>query len=118
MLKTIRNIAIVGCLAMPFALASRSSTKGDSAKEVKATRELARKIQKAVAKDQGLQPSSRNIDVTIQNSIVTLKGTVQSDEESQAILGKAESLVNQNTPDELINAPEMTFDNELIVALH
>jgi hypothetical protein len=42
-----------------------------------------------------LPPASRNIEVSVQNGIVTLKGEVQSDEESQAIQGKAESLIDR-----------------------
>jgi hypothetical protein len=48
--------------------------------------------------------------------VVTLKGMVQSDEESQAILGDAESVVISVTPERLINSLEFTFDNQLVVA--
>jgi len=44
-----------------------------------------------------------------------LKGVVQSETESQEILGKAESEVIQATPSELINSAFFRFDNQLEV---
>jgi hypothetical protein len=63
-----------------------------------------------------LYRSSRDIDVIVEHGVVILKGMVRSDEESQAIQGKAESLVIQNTPAQLVHARELEIDNQLQVA--
>jgi len=107
----VRNIAVMGCLALPFGLLG-AGTEWSTHKELK----VAAKIKKEVAKDEALQPSSRNIDVTIRNGTVTLKGMVRSETESQEILGKAESELIQATPSELINSALFKFDNQLEVA--
>ena len=107
----IRNIAVTGCLALPLSLLG-AATEWSTQKEIK----VAKKIKKEVAKDEALQPSSRNIDVTIRNGVVTLKGMVRSETESQEILGKAESEVIEETPSELINSALFRFNNQLEVA--
>ena len=91
--------------------ADRTSQDG-----TKADQRLAAKIKKEVAKDDSLPPSSRNVEVTVRNRVVTLKGMVQSDEESQAVLGDAESVVINVTPDRLIYSLEFRFENQLAVA--
>jgi hypothetical protein len=53
--------------------------------------------------------------VTIRNGIVTLKGVVQSDEESQAIQADAEAIVINDMPVELINSREAEVENQLVV---
>ena len=106
----IRNIVLMGSLALPLGLLG-AGTEWSTQKEIK----VAKKIKKKVAKDGALQPSSRNVDVTIRNGVVTLKGMVQSETESQEILGKAESEVIQATPSELINSAFFRFDNQLEV---
>jgi len=107
----IRNVAVIGCLALPFGLLG-AGTEWSTQKELK----VASRIRKEVAKDDALQPTSRNVDVTIRNGVVTLKGMVHSETESQEILGKAESEVIQKTPSELINAAFFKFDNQLEIA--
>jgi hypothetical protein len=109
----VRNITVIGCLALPFGLLGADDTTHTGAK---ADRRLAAKIKQEVAKDDSLLLSSRKVEVTVQNRVVTLKGMVQSDEESQAILGDAESVVISVTPERLINSLEFTFDNQLVVA--
>ena len=106
-----RNIAVMGCLALPFGL-SGAGTEWSAKTELK----VVSKIKREVAKDEALAPASRNIDVTIRNGVVTLKGMVRSETESQEILGKAESEVIQKTPSELINSALFKFDNQLQVA--
>ena len=116
MRKLICSFTILSALALPFGVFGASGDKNGE-RDPKADRELAAKIRKAVASDEALQPSSRNIDVTIEKGVLTLKGTVQSDEESQAILGKAESLVIQDTPDDRVaSSTPVEIDNELAVA--
>ena len=91
---TIRKLVTVGCLSLPL-LSFAASEDRESQKKAKADQQLAAKIQKAVAKDQSLTTSSRSVTVSVQGNSVTLAGSVQSDEERQAIQGKAESLVLQ-----------------------
>lgn len=117
----IRTIAIVGCLALSAMASERpgDARESDSPKRIKLDRELTKKIQKAVAHDDGLQESSRKVDVSVQDGVVTLKGAVQSDAESQEIQGKAESLVTQATPDEKLNdRASVQVNNELVVNEH
>jgi BON domain len=127
MRKNVRHIAIIACMALPLGLFASSErpneTSGDKDKRegVKAEKRLdrlAKKIRREVAKDGSLQPSSRDIEVTVQNRVVSLKGTVQSEEESQAIQGKAESLVLNDTPWDLAKSaqPEAEIENDLTVA--
>jgi len=117
MFKTLPVIAIIG-LTLPFGLFGASENKNAERTE-KTDQELASKIQKAVSKDSSLSPSSREVQVTVQNGMVTLVGTVQSEAERQAIQGKAESLATQQTPDELIaNSSGVKVDNKLVVAPH
>jgi hypothetical protein len=126
MLDTIRAMTIIGCLALPLVLFAAGETPADaqenkaSQKKVNADQKLAKKIRKSVAKDNSLQPSSRNIEVSVENGVVTLKGLVQSDEESQAIQGRAESLLIQQTPDQLVTDSSFRnqIHNELVVAEH
>ena len=90
----IRKFVLVGCLGLPL-ISFAASEDRESEKRAKADQQLAAKIQKAVAKDQSLAISSRNVTVSVQGGAVTLAGSVQSYEERQAIQGKAESLVLQ-----------------------
>ena len=120
MRKTIRNVTVIGCLTLPLGLFGSadkaSEARGDTSKETKAHRDLAAKIKKEVAKDDALQPSSREISVTVSNDMVTLQGTVQSDTESQEIQAKAESMVIQDTQWERVNSGGVEVDNRLVVA--
>ncbi len=120
MLETIRGIAIIGLLALPpvFASADPNEARENKAseKQAEADQKLAKRIQKSVAKDDSLQPTSRNIEVSVQNGKVTLKGVVQSDEERQAIQGKAESLMIDKTPDNLVSTSSRDLiRNELVL---
>jgi len=125
MLETVRGVVMVGLLALSpglFASAEKPTEAQEnkaSEKQAKADHKLAVKIQKSVAKDDSLPPASRNIEVSVQNGIVTLKGEVQSDEESQAIQGKAESLMIDQTPDELVSTSSRDMiHNEIVVDPH
>jgi len=121
MLETIRGIAILGLLALPpvlLASADPNETRENksSEKQAEADQKLAKRIQKSIAKDNSLQTTSRNVDVSVQNGKVTLKGVVQSDEERQAIQGKAESLMIDKTPDKLVSTSSRDLiRNELVL---
>ena len=108
MLKTIRTIALVGCLAFP--LASVGSSEGD----VKSDSDMTAKIQKAIASDDSLKASAGAVSVTVENGVVTLKGMVRSDELSQSIEAKAESLVIQATPIDRVHS--VVVQNQLTVS--
>jgi transposase-like protein len=52
----------------------------------------------------------------IETDVITLRGTAQSDLESQKILGHAESVVIDATPDRLVYSQNYRLDNQLVVA--
>jgi BON domain len=115
MLKNILTSVIIGCVVLPLGLFGASESPAE--RSAKAEQELAAKIRKSVAKDASLPPASRNVDVTIENGVVTLKGTVQSDAESQAIQGKAESVVIQETHHEqAADTPRVKVANQIVVS--
>jgi len=115
MLKNCRTSVIIGCVVVPLGLFGSSQSPAE--RSAKAEQELAAKIRKSVAKDASLPPASRNVDVTIENGVVTLKGTVQSDAESQAIQGKAESVVIQETHHEqAADTPRVKVANQIVVS--
>jgi len=116
MLKTIRIIVIVGT-ALPLGLFG-ASEKDSAERSAKDDLKLAKKIEEAVSKDRTLTPSSRNVEVTIQNGVVKLSGVVQSDAERQSIQAKAESEVVQKTPDAVVAESKVKIDNELAIASH
>jgi osmotically-inducible protein OsmY len=111
MLKTIAIFA----LAAPLGLFA-ASEKNDAERTAKDNLKLAKKIEEAVSKDKTLNPSSRKIEVTIQNGVVKLSGVVQSEAESQAIQAKAESEVVRKTPDTQVAESRVKIDNELAVS--
>ena len=106
---SIRSIAIISSLTLPLALiAAHQDASGD--------RHLAEKIQKAVAKDDShsLSSSAHGVKVIVEDGVITLRGTVQSDEERQAIQGEAESFAIQARNKAFADAAEI--HNELTVA--
>lgn len=108
MLKTIRTIMIMGCLVFP--LASFGSSEGDA----KSDRKMTAKIQKAIAKDYALQSDAGTVNVIVQNGVVTLKGTVRTDERRVDVQGVAEMLLIRDAlPDRIHTA---VIHNELTVA--
>ena len=116
MQKILRTAVLAGILAFPLVSSAASEgrdTERDTEKEAKATRHLAAKIQKAVAKDVSLSSAARSVTVSVREGALTLQGSVKFDEESQAIQGKAESLVLQRDKDDFATAPEVR--NELQV---
>jgi BON domain len=116
MLKAIRIIVIVGT-ALPLGLFG-ASEKDSAERSAKDDLKLAKKIEEAVAKDRTLTPSSRNVEVTIQNGVVKLSGVVQSNAERESIQAKAESEVVQKTPDAIVAESKVKIDNQLAVAPH
>ena len=108
MLKSIRTITILGCLVFP--LASFGSTEGDA----KSDQKMAAKIQKAIARDYSLMSDAGTVNVTVQGGVVTLKGTVRSDERRVDMQGLAEVVLIRNVPDDQIHTA--IIHNELTLA--
>ena len=117
----IRSMAMIGCVTLPLALLAAPEKPDPPAdqtqhQDAKADRHLAEKIQKAVVKDESrsLSASAHSVKVIVENGVITLKGTVQSDEESQAIQGEAEAFAVQARDEASSDAAEI--HNELTVS--
>lgn len=67
----------------------KTEPTADQQKENKSDRELARQVRRALVKDKSLSSYAHNIKVIAQNGTVTLKGPVHSEQEKQAVEGKA-----------------------------
>ena len=74
---------------------------------------MAAKIQKAIAKDYSLQADAGTVNVTVQGGVVTLKGTVRSDERRVDMQGAAELVLIRHAPDDHIHTA--VIHNELTV---
>lgn len=61
----------------------------DQQKETAADRDLAKKIRKSITSDKSLSTYGHNIKVIVREGIVTLKGSVQSEDEKKNIGSKA-----------------------------
>jgi hypothetical protein len=107
MLKSIRTIMILGCLVFP--VASFGSSEGDA----KSDQKMAAKIHKAISKDYSLKSDAGTVNVTVQSGVVTLKGTVRSDERRVDIQGLAEVLLIRGGSDDHIHTA--VIHNELTV---
>ncbi len=114
MLTSIRTITIMGCLMLPLAVFGAAEKSGDAQDTAKSDHKLAAKIHKALAKDNSLKAYARAVDVTVQNGVVTLNGTVKSDEQRADIQGKAESLAIQAVPEDRIHT--VVVQNKLAVS--
>jgi osmotically-inducible protein OsmY len=99
MFGTIRHITIACCVALPLAYAQQpdntrvnkdNQPTADQQKETKADRDLAAKIRSSITADKSLSTYAHNVKIIVQNGEVTLKGPVRSEQESQAILAKAQ----------------------------
>lgn len=106
--KTIRTIAIIGCLMFP--LMSHGSSEGDA----KSDQKLAEKIQKSIANDDSLKADAGAVNVTVESGVVTLKGMVSTDERKVDIQGKAESFAIQSAALDRIHS--VIVHNELTVS--
>ena len=100
---------ILGCLAFPLASFGAFRFK----KNPNSDPALTAKIQKAIAKDYALKSDAGTVSVTVQNGVVTLKGTVRSDERRVDIQGLAEVLLIRGGSDDHIHTA--VIHNELTV---
>ena len=56
---------------------------------------MIQKIRKAVVSDKSLSTAAHNVNITSQDGVVTLKGTVKSEDEKKAIEDKAAEIAGQ-----------------------
>jgi hyperosmotically inducible periplasmic protein len=106
MLKTIRTAALSCYVILPLALSAapqqpdntrtnaKSHPTADQQKDNRSDRELAAKIRKSVVADKALSTYAHNVKIIVQHGVVTLKGPVRSQEESQSIQAKAQQLTD------------------------
>jgi hypothetical protein len=110
MLKSIRTIMILGFLVFPLASFGALKFK----KNAQSDPELTARIQKAIANDYSLKSDAGTVNVTVQNGVVTLKGTVRSDERRVDMEGLAELVLIRHVPDDQIHTA--VIHNQLTVA--
>lgn len=68
----------------------------------KSDRQLTAKVRRAVVSDRNLSIEAHNIHIAAQNGVVTLTGTVKSDEEKKAVEDKAAEIAgSSNVTDNL-----------------
>jgi hyperosmotically inducible periplasmic protein len=61
----------------------------------KADRQMIQKIRKAVVSDKSLSTAAHNVNITSQDGVVTLRGSVKSEDEKKAIEDKAAEIAGQ-----------------------
>ena len=59
-------------------------------------RDLTQQVRKAIMEDKSISTYAHNVKVVTQNGQVTLSGPVRSDEEKQAIVGKAAQVAGKD----------------------
>ena len=67
----------------------------DQQKSNNPDRELTQKIRKAVVADKSLSVSAHNVKIITRDGMVTLRGTVKSDDEKKSIEDKATEIAGQ-----------------------
>lgn len=77
------------------ALAQDSQPTADQQKSNKADRQLTQQIRKSVVGDKSLSVSAHNVKIISRDGMVTLRGTVKSDDEKKAIEDKATQIAGQ-----------------------
>jgi hyperosmotically inducible protein len=85
---------------------AEQAVTADQQKENAADRELARKIRRALVKDDALSTYAQNVKVIAIGGVVTLKGPVRSEDEKKAVVAKAVEIAGKdNVKDVLSIAP-------------
>jgi hyperosmotically inducible protein len=77
------------------AAAQDQGVTADQQKSNKADRELTQKIRKSVVSDKSLSMSAHNVKIISRDGMVTLRGTVKSDDEKKSIEDKATEIAGQ-----------------------
>jgi hyperosmotically inducible protein len=69
-----------------------ASPTADQQKENSTDRQLTQQVRRALINDKSLSTYAHNVKVIAQNGMVTLKGPVRSEDEKEAIEGKAKEI--------------------------
>jgi len=97
--------ASTGVALIAPALTAQTTTE-QSASVRKADRQLTQKLRKAFVADKTLSTAAHNVNITSQDGVVTLKGTVKSEAEKKAIEDKATEIAGSGkVTSELTVAP-------------
>lgn len=86
-------IAASSGLALVIPLSAQTADQTTTMR--KADRQMIQKIRKAVVSDKSLSTAAHNVNITSQDGVVTLKGTVKSEDEKKAIEDKAAEIAGQ-----------------------
>jgi len=88
---------------------AEGAVTADQQKETATDRELARKIRRALVKDDALSTYAHNVKVIAINGTVTLKGPVRSEDEKKAVEAKAVEVAGKDNVKNLLSiAPAKT----------
>ena len=78
-----------------LAAQDQGQVTADQQKGNKGDRELTQRIRKSVVSDKSLSMSAHNVKIISRDGMVTLRGTVKSDDEKKAIEDKATEIAGQ-----------------------
>jgi hyperosmotically inducible periplasmic protein len=78
----------------PIAIAEDKDNKptADQQKETASDRKMTKQIRQSVVKDKSLSTAAHNVKIISVNGKVTLRGTVQSEEEKKMVADKAKAI--------------------------
>ena len=86
---------------------SQNAPSADEQAQSTKDRELARRLRRAIVFDKSLSVYAHNIKIVAQNGVVTLRGTVRSEAEKNAIAAKATEIAGtNNVKDEMSVKPQ------------
>jgi len=109
--KLISTLGLAAFMVAGLGLVGPSALKAQTTADTttstrKADRQLMQKIRKAVVADKSLSVAAHNVNISSQDGMVTLKGTVKSDDEKKAVEDKATEIAGQGkVTSELTVAP-------------
>ena len=75
---------------------NQAEATADQQKESRPDRDITRDIRKSIAQDTSLSAYAHNVKIITQNGMVTLKGPVRSEDEKNAIEGKAAEIAGKD----------------------
>jgi hyperosmotically inducible periplasmic protein len=86
---------------------AEQAVTADQQKENATDRELARKIRRALVKDDTLSTYAKNVKVIAVGGVVTLKGPVRTEDEKKAVVAKAVEIAGKDQVKDVLSiAPE------------
>ncbi len=99
-MKRLSNLALACQLfaltaGLSLAAAQDQGVTADQQKSNKADRQLTQQIRKSVVADKSLSVAAHNVKIISRYGMVTLRGTVKSDDEKKAIEDKATEIAGQ-----------------------